>query len=145
MPSVDEIRQTVCGSSPDDWKLHKCDFGMLETADYKHITWVYERDVELRIERGRNVDWSRDSGWSEHTDMPVDDSYRYWVIYSQSPVSSHVLVSVDEYQAAIAIPASADDGEPWTISDYENRLGAIVSGDDEEYEKRLRATDIEVV
>lgn len=145
MTSVDEIRQTVRSSGTEDWDFHKCDFGMLETADYKHITWVYGRDVELRIERGRSVDWQQDSEWLDRADTAIEGAYRYWVIYSRSPVSSHVLLSVDGYQAAIASPTVPEDDGAWTISEYEDRLGAVVSGDDESYEKRRRAAGIEVV
>lgn len=145
MTSIDEIRQTVVESGPEEWMFHKCDFGMLETADYKHITWVYRDDVELRVERGRNVDWKRETEWSGHEDAPIDGGYRYWVIYSESPVSSHVMLSVDAYQATMAAPAPPEDDGPWTVPEYEDRLGAIVSGDDGEYEKRRRAAGIEVV
>lgn len=145
MTSVEEIRRTICNSQPGDWEFHKCDFGLLETADYKHITWVYEQDVELRIERGRGVDWKQASEWTGHDDATIDAGYRYWVIYSGSPVSSHVLLSIDEYQATMAAPTPSDEGRSWTLSEYEDRLGAIVSGRGEEYEKRRRAAEIEVV
>ncbi|MFC6903912.1 hypothetical protein [Halalkalicoccus tibetensis] len=144
MTSVDEIRQTVLESASKDWDFHKSGFGMLETADYKHITWVNHEEVELRIERGRNVDWERESEWSGHEDAPIDAGYRYWVIYGRSPVSSHVLLSIDNYQATMAVPSPPEDAGPWTVSEYEDRLGAIVSGSDGEYEKRRRAAGIEV-
>lgn len=144
MTSVDEIRRTVLESASEDWEFHKSDFGLLETADYKHMTWVNRGEVELRIERGRTVDPERESEWSGHEDAPVDAGYRYWVIHGRSPVSSHVLLSVDGYQATMAAPTPPEEDGPWTVSEYEDRLGAIVSGDDGEYEKRRRAAGVEV-
>lgn len=145
MPSIPKIQQLIHESEPGDWVKQEGPFGTLNTADPHQVVWVYEHDVDLRIERGDTAVEEFDEEWTNFPNNENNASYEYWVFYGSSPIERQMIVAVDGYRASIPLPDRPNnDGEPWTISEYQYRFGQIVNHDYTTYSDYLGRAGIEV-
>ena len=143
MTSLQEIQQKIDESEPGDWRKHEGSFGNVETSDHTQIVWVYEHDVDLRIERGNSLVEGFQEDWTARfANNENNVSYTYWVFYGSSPIERQTIVSVDGHQADIPLPDNT--GETLTITSYQDNFGEIVNHDYQTYRNALGHASIDI-
>lgn len=152
MTSASKVEQMIHNSEPDDWIRHSTELSMYdgapdETASSQFVA-TYENNVDLRIEQGRVAVEDFSQEWSDrYPDADNNVSYSYWIVYGRSPIDHVVIVTVDGGRARIPIPLQPDpdeDDESWTITEYQDSIGAAVNGDYQAYRKWLKKGGVEV-
>ena len=147
MPSIPKLQQMIDESEPGDWPKQVGPIGTVETDDpYHQQVWVYEHDVNLRIERGQTVNKDFREEWNEtFPSHENDQSEAYWVFYGATPVERQTIVAVDGYRAYIPLPDRPDSEEDtWAISSYQDSFGEIVNQDYRAYRDHLDRAGITI-
>ncbi|EFW90000.1 hypothetical protein ZOD2009_20432 [Haladaptatus paucihalophilus DX253] len=143
MVSKSKIRDAVGKSEIENWEKHPFTMHPVRSDDESmRACWVYEHDVNLRLERTEALAADVEQEWTAELPAP-SHSYEYYLFYGTSPVESHVIVSVDEHNAAIPLPERDEDGNRY-ITPYQATLGRVVTGDYQDFEIYLDWTDIEI-
>lgn len=133
MTGFEEIRSMIANSETEDW----IPFGNLGT-------WTYSEDVDLRIQRGEQLNANLEVPWTQAL-QGATQSFSYHVYYGSSPVEYHEIAGVDDFRAHIPLPRPpADPGQPYTISSYQAVIGRIITGEDQTFEAYLNNTGIEI-
>lgn len=133
MTDLQDIQSKIALSETQEW-IPFSDMGV----------WTFRDDVQLRIQRHEKLDANLQTPWTQHL-QATSQSYSYVVYYGNSPVEYHTIASVDNFRAHIPFPQQpANPNEPYTITEYQAKLGKIITGNDETFEAYLTNTGIEI-
>lgn len=142
-PNRSDIIQTINESDPLDWTYQEANHSLAGGEDDSHnAIWVYNHDVNLRLERGRVAVQDFQQDWTDNFPDTNAISYGYWFYYGQSPILYQVLVSVDGHRADLPIPDREEDR--LVISATEAKYGRIVTGDRDQFDRALKRANIEI-
>lgn len=147
MPSADKLIDTIENSHPSDWERFEIDWNARDPNSNAGLMAVYQPDVQLRIEQGKSLQEGYASDWSDkYANSDDNESYRFWVMYGESPIDYVSLVAVDGYAAFIKTPnLPQNSGGSHTISSYGDTIGAAVSHSYDLYQEKLQIGGIQVV
>lgn len=146
MPSVNQMKRTIATSNPGDWARWETEWSTIDTEEPGGLMAVYQPDPRLRIELGRTRAAAVEGDWLERYSRATRNTrYSIWVMYNESPIDRLDAVAVEGYSAWIAVPhRPVRDGEPWTLSPYENMIGVAMAPDVDGYLSLLEVGGIEV-
>ena len=146
MPSVNQLKRTIANSSPGDWARWETEWSTVETGESEGLMAVYQPDPRLRLELGLVQAGAVEEDWLEpYSTVTENNRFSVWVMYDASPIDRLDAVAVEGYSAWIPVPhRGRGDGDPWTLSPYENMVGVAMSPDLAEYLSLLEVGGIEV-
>lgn len=128
MTHADEVRDAIDSSRPDQWEyFEQVAPHVSVSSDPTTIVYVYDEDVNIRLERGHVAVQNFDEPWVPGAGGRTD-SYDWWLTYQNSPVEFFVVVSVDGGRANIPVPEGGHTpGSTPTLTQREAKLGRILS------------------
>jgi len=131
MTSYQEIRDTVAGAELGGWIPFQ-----------SRGTWTFRDDVALRISRESQIDSGYVQPWTRGI-QGANARFGYYVYYQGSPVEYHVVVSVDDGRAHIPEPTH-QGGNAYSITEYEAKIGRIITGDADTFQAYLNQTPVTI-
>ncbi|CDK38918.1 hypothetical protein BN903_212 [Halorubrum sp. AJ67] len=126
MTHIQDVRSVIRDSTPNQWEYFEQVAPQVSvTSNPDTICYVYEEDVNIRLERGAVAVQDFDEPWVPGAGGQTD-SYVWWLTYQNSPVEQFVVVSVDGGRANIPVPdGGQSDGDTPTLTEREANLGRI--------------------
>lgn len=146
MPSLPKVLQMVDESEPGDWRKFEPEWGLPRQVEWSDQTWVYEHDVELRIELGETMVKDFHAEWTDVFPSTTDESsHAFWIVYGRSPIERVSMVLVDGARTYIPFPDGRHDTEDGlSISRHQDAVASIVNSDFTEYRQKLDRADIDI-
>ena len=125
MVDMQNVRRVIGESNPQQWKYFEGISPQVSTVSNDTICYVYNEDVNIRLERGTKLVEDFDEPWVPGAGGRTN-SYEWWLTYQNSPVELFVVVSVDGGRANIPVPDNGyQGGGTPTLTERKANLGRI--------------------
>jgi hypothetical protein len=147
MTHIQDVRSVIEDSVPNQWEYFEQVAPQVSvTSNPDTICYVYEEDVNIRLERGAMAVQDFDEPWVPGAGGQTD-SYVWWLTYQNSPVEQFVVVSVDGGRANIPVPDGGHSGGSTpTLTEREANLGRIFDQHSlNGFDDYINRSDVEIV
>jgi hypothetical protein len=147
MTHIQDVRGVIEDSTPNQWEYFEQVAPQVSvTSNPDTICYVYNEDVNIRLERGEMAVQNFDEPWVPGAGGQTD-SYVWWLTYQNSPVEQFVVVSVDGGRANIPVPDGGQSGgDTPTLTEREANLGRIFDQHSlNGFDDYINRSDVEIV